>query len=167
MGCLIAAIVATLLVVPILTTDRVPPSTLLATDTIEFEYTQRTIDAASGIVERVQTLESQVLEIDDSGYATLHTASISETASLEGTVDADSLHRLRALVKETGFIEITPTTFLPQDQPGAYDLYTLSVTLNGMEKSVRWSVDGDGENFVPPIVTMIQNELDEIRSVLE
>lgn len=167
MLCLIAAIIATFLIVPLITTEHVPPFTLLPTDTIEFEYTQRSIVATPNTPRQEMTLESRVLEIDNSGHTTLYVGYSSDAVESRGNADDDSLHRLRALVKETGFIEIIPVTFLPDEQPATYELYTLRVTLNDEQKSVRWSSDETEENFIPPIIVMIQNELDGIRSTLE
>lgn len=166
MVCAVAAIVATLLVVPLITRDNVPPSALLPTDVLEFEYAQRTIVASGDIIEREHAVESRVLAIDDSGRATLYVGSDSGTTESGGLADDESLHRLRALIKETGFLKIAPSAFLPDERPDTYELYTLSVTLNGKQKSVRWSAGEDGENFVPPIIIMIQDELDAIRSRL-
>lgn len=165
--CIIASIVAVLLITPLLTTEKVPPSALLPTDVIEFEYAQQSISVVSGSAGGPMTLESRVLEIDGDGNVRLHVSNDSGTDSYESVVDGEMLRRLGALVKETGFFEITPLTFLPDERPEMYDLYTMSVSLNGLEKSVRWSTGGVLENFVPPILVMIQEELDSIGLELE
>ena len=162
----IPAIVAILIVIPLFTTDRVPPTTLLPTDTLEFKYTQHLVVAASGMPARGSALESSVLEIDDSGSATLIVVGGGEAYESDAQVDDESLHRLRALIKETGFMEITPMTFLPDVQPPEYELYALSVVLNGDQKNVRWSSNDTKTNFVPPIIVTIQEELDAIQSMM-
>ena len=150
----------------LVTSTAVPPTTLVPDDEIEFEYAERKVAAVAGAVERERVIESRVLEIDGGGLARLLVARGLEVSDSELQVDDGSLHRLRALVKETGFMEITPASFLAEERPPEYDLYTLGVRLNGVQKDVRWTSNST-ENFVPPLVVAIQHELDAVRAGLE
>ena len=163
----IPVIVAILLIIPLFTTQHVPPITLLPTDVIELEYIQRNIIVSFGVVEREQAIESHVLEIDNSGRAVLFVTSDQDTKEYGAQIDPDSLHRLRALIKETGFMKIIPVTFVPVDRPNSYVLYTLQVTLNGTQKNIRWFASDTVDYFIPPIIVMIQEDLDSIRSKLK
>lgn len=158
--------VAVLIAVPLLSMDRVPATTLLPGDMVEFEHVRSHMAPSQGIVERDRATASRVLKIDASGAARLLVTEGGETSERSATLGAPELQRLRALVKETGFMSMAPPPFVDEGLSGEYDLHALRVTLNGEERRVRWSEDASGEGPAPPIVLAILEELDAIADSL-
>ena len=163
--------VAILIAVPLLTLERVPATTLLPDDMIDIEHTMRRIATVPGVIERERALESHVLQIDASGSARLLVATVNGTSEHGAQLGDDTLQRARALIKETGFMSITPSSFVPDSLPAEYELHTLRVELNGDERTVRWSEHGppdeDSPNsLAPPLILALREELGKIAGML-
>ncbi len=159
--------VAILIAVPLLTLERVPATTLLPSDMIDIEHTMRRIATVPGVIERERALESHVLRIDASGSTRLLVATADGTSERGDQLDAGTLQRARALIKETGFMSITPSSFVPDSLPAEYELHTLRVELNGDERTVRWSEHDSQDHLVPPIILALREELGKIADMLE
>jgi len=158
--------VAALIAVSLLTVDRVPATTLLPGDMIGFEHVRSHMAPSQGIVERERATASRVLEIDASGSARLLVTEGGATAEHSALLGAAELQRLRALVKETGFMSIAPGSFVDDGLSGEHYLHALRVTLNGEERRLRWSEDAAGEGPAPPIVIAVREELDALAGSL-
>lgn len=158
--------VAILIAVPLLSMDRVPATTLLPGDMVAFEHTRRHMEPAPGIVERERAVASRVLEIDASGAARLVLTEGGATSEHSARLGDGELQRLRALVKETGFMSIAPRSFVDGGLSGEHYIHALRVTLNGEERRLRWSEDASGEGPAPPIVLAVREELDAIAGSL-
>ncbi len=158
--------VAILIAVPLLTVERVPATTLLPNDMIDIEHTMRHITTVPGVIERERALESRVLRIDASGDAKLLVATADGTSEHGAQLGADTLQRLRALIKETGFMSITPSSFVSEILPAEYELHTLRVGLNGDERTVRWSEHDSPDSLVPPLILAVREELGKIAGML-
>jgi len=74
----------------------------------------------------------------------------------------EEVTRLAALVKETGFMEIPQTSFPVKSDLDEYDKYGLQVTLNGKSVSVQWPDQNSTDEFIPPLISQVQNSLDTI-----
>jgi len=158
--------VAVLIAVPLLAADRVPATTLLPGDMVEFEHTLRQMGPAQGPAGLDRATAVRVLEIDASGSARLLATEGGVTSEHSARLGDAELQRLRALVKETGFMSIAAPSFVDGGLSGEHDLHALRVTLNGEERRVRWSEDASGEGPAPPIVIAVREELDAIAESL-
>ncbi len=72
------------------------------------------------------------------------------------------MKKLRALIKETGFISIPNESFPIIDDVDEYQKSSLKITLNGVVNQIHWPEQNATEKFVPPIITMVESELDHI-----
>ena len=74
------------------------------------------------------------------------------------------LNKIKALIKETGFIAIPSESFKIMDNATEYQKSNVKVTLNGQVNQIHWPQQNVTEDFIPPIITMVETELDLIIS---
>jgi hypothetical protein len=169
LGFAIPAIVATLIVIPMLTQPEIPFSAANPNDRIDIEYTKHNITTISnGIIERIVPQKTEILEITHDGdfkYYVIDTEAdeIKESKiDVQGRLDENTLKRIIAVIKETGFIAIPTETFKVKENVESYQKYALRVTLNGKTSEVRWLEQNATDGFIPPIITLVESELDQI-----
>ena len=66
------------------------------------------------------------------------------------------------MIKETGFIEIPSESFPIMENATEYQKSNVKINLNGRENQIHWPEQNVTSGFIPPIVTMVESELDEI-----
>ena len=79
----------------------------------------------------------------------------------------EKLRKLTAMIKETGFMEIPTDSFPVREGTDEYQKSTIKVTLNGQTRQIHWPEQNATDHFVPPIITRIETELDQIIRELE
>ena len=82
-------------------------------------------------------------------------------------VDEAKIRKLTAMIKETGFLAIPSESFPVSDDIDEYQKSTLKITLNRVVNQIHWPEQNATEKFVPPIITMVEAELDTIIKDLE
>jgi len=160
----IPAIIALLIAIPLLTQPEIPFTAIDPSDKIEFEYTKHDLKNVSfGVTERVAAQKTEVLVIknDRSVQYTLIEGGIPHPDKAY-EIDEEKLRKLTALIKETGFMTIQFESFPIRDDVDEYQKSTLKVTLNGIVNQIHWLEQNATEKFVPPIITMVEAELDQI-----
>ena len=160
----IPVVVALLISIPMLTKVEVPISAANPFDRIDIEYTKHQLKKISyGITERVGAQKTEILTIKNDGQAKY---SVSEGGYIQPDVrsklDEAKLNKIRALIKETGFMEIPPESFAIRENVTEYQKSNVKVTLNGRVNQIHWPEQDATDGFVPPIVTMVESELDQI-----
>ena len=160
----IPVIFAILIAIPLITTPEIPFSAVNPNDIIELEYTKHYLKKISfGVTERVEAQKSEILVIQNNG-------DIRYTVTEEGIItpdkfsnlDEEKMKKLTALIKETGFMSIPSESFPVQDGVEEYQKSSLKVTLNREVKQIHWPEQNTTEKFVPPIITIVASELDQI-----
>ena len=162
----IPVIVAILISVPLLTKNEIPMSAANPADKIEIEYTKHQLKKISyGITERVGAQKTEILFIKNDGSVKY---SVTEQGYLQPDIrsklDKDKLEKLKALVKETGFINIPSESFLILENATDFQKSNVKVTLNGHVNQIHWPEQNATSDFIPPIITMVESELDQIIS---
>jgi len=66
------------------------------------------------------------------------------------------------LIKETGFIEIPSESFPIKDNVIDYQKSNVKIILNGQVKQIHWPQQNVTEKFIPPIIAMVESQLDQI-----
>ena len=66
------------------------------------------------------------------------------------------------MIKETGFIAIPSESFPIKDDVDEYQKSTVKITLNGVVNQIHWPEQNATDKFVPPIITMVELELNQI-----
>ena len=162
----IPVIVALLISVPLLTKNEIPISAANSFDTIEIEYVKHQLKKISyGVTERVEAQKTEILYIKNNGDLKY---SVTELGILQHDIrsklDEKKLHKIKALIKETGFISIPSESFPILENVTEYQKSSMKVTLNGKTVQIHWPEQNATAQFVPPIITMVESELDYIIS---
>jgi hypothetical protein len=162
----IPIIAAILLVTPLLLKNEIPTSAANYTDNIEIEYTKHQLKKISyGVTERIGAQKTEILFIKNDGEIKY---SVTEQGYVKPDVrsklDESKLNKIKALIKETGFISIPSESFQILDDATEYQKSNVKVTLNGRVNQIHWPQQNATSDFIPPIITMVESELDMIMS---
>ena len=160
----IPVIVALLISMPLLTKNEIPVSAANSLDKIDIEYTKHQLKKISyGVTERVGAQKTEVLYIKNNGDLKY---SLTEQGYLQPDIrsklDESKLNKIKALIKETGFIEIPSESFPIMENATEYQKSNVKINLNGHENQIHWPEQNVTSGFIPPIVTMVESELDTI-----
>jgi hypothetical protein len=144
--------------------QEIPTTAVVPGDKISIEYTKHQLKLVSfGVAERAGSQFTEILTIKDDGkikYSVIEQGY--PKPDVKSTINKDKLTKLTALIKETGFMEIPTDSFPVRDGQTDYQKSTIKVTLNGQIRQIHWVEQNATEYFVPPIITMIELELDQI-----
>ena len=144
--------------------QEVPTTAVVPDDKITIEYTKHQLKLVSfGVAERTGSQFTEILTIKDNGEIKYSVVEEGYPKPDEkSTINDEKLTKLTALIKETGFMEIPTDSFPVREGETEYQKSTIKVTLNGQERQIHWVEQNATEHFVPPIITMIELELDQI-----
>jgi hypothetical protein len=162
----IPVIMALLISVPLLTKNEIPISAANSFDKIEIEYTKHQLKKISfGVTERTGAQKTEILLIKNDGDAKY---SVTDNGYLQPDIrsklDEKQLNKIKALIKETGFISIPSESFSILENVTDYQKSNVKITLNGRTNQVHWPEQSATTDFIPPIITMVESELDQIIS---
>ena len=159
----IPVIFAMLIVIPMFTTE-IPTSAINPNDTIEIEYTKHHLTVISfGVTEKTIAENTQILAIKNDGSVEYNEIKDGNNQShITSSIDTPKLQKLTALIKETGFMTIQKEQFPILDDVTDYTKSAIKVTLNGNKSQIFWPEQSVTDKLIPPIITMIESELDEI-----
>ncbi|MGH1568634.1 MAG: hypothetical protein ACRBBZ_05560 [Nitrosopumilus sp.] len=162
----VPVIAALLLVTPLLLKNEIPTSASNYTDNVEIEYTKHQLKKISyGVTERTGAQKTEILYIKNDGELKY---SVTENGYLKPDIrsqlDEAKLNKIKALIKETGFIAIPSESFPVMENVTEYQKSNVKVTLNGKVNQIHWPQQNATEGFIPPIITMVESELDQIMS---
>lgn len=164
----IPVIFAILIGISLISQPEIPFSAANPNDKIKIEYTKHQLKEISfGVTERLESQKSEILSIQNNGD-TRYTVTENGVTKPDkfSTLDKEKMKKLTALIKETGFISIPSESFPVDDDVKEYQKSSLKVTLNGQVKQIHWPEQNATEKFVPPIITMVEAELDQVISQL-
>ena len=160
----IPVVVALLIAVPLITKNEIPMSAANSNDKIEIEYTKHQLKKISnGITERIGAQKTEILLIKNDGDIKY---TITEKGYLQpdikSKIDQKKLAKIKALIKETGFIAIDSNSFSVFENITDYQKSSVKITLNGRVNQIHWPESSATSDFIPPIITMVESELDKI-----
>ena len=160
----IPVILAILIMVPLLTETEIPSSAINPNDTIHIEYTKHELKVVSfGVTDKTAAESTEILVIKNDGTAQYN--KITEDggqSQIMSSVSDEKLQKLTALIKETGFMSIPKESFPIQEDVTDYTKSTIKITLNGDQSQIFWPNQDATDRLIPPIITMIESELEEI-----
>jgi len=162
----IPVIVALLISVPMITKNEIPMSAANSFDYLEIEYTKHQLKKISNsVTERVGAQKTEILYIKNDGSIKY---SVTELGYLQPDIssklDEKKLNKIKAMIKETGFISIPSESFSILESVTEYQKSNVKVTLNGQVNQIYWPEQNATAQFIPPIITMVEYELDQIIS---
>jgi hypothetical protein len=162
--CAIPVIFALLIVIPMLTSTDIPTSAINPSDKIQVEFTKHDLRIVSfGVTEKTVADTTQILTIENDG--TVQYTEIKKDGNqsqITSSISNEQLQKLTALIKETGFMLIPKESFPIKDGVESYTKFTIKITLNDERIQIFWPEQDATEKFIPPIVTMLESELEEI-----
>ena len=164
--CSIPVIFALLIVIPMLTSTDIPISAINSNDKLEIEFTKHDLRIVSfGVTDKAVADSTRVLIIENDG--TIQYTEIKDgvnKSQITSSISDEQLQKLTALVKETGFMSIPKESFPIKDDVEIYTKFTIKITLNDARTQIFWPEQDATEKFIPPIITMLESELDGIIS---
>ena len=160
----IPVILAILIMVPLLTETEIPSSAINPNDTIHIEYTKHDLRVVSfGVTDKTAAESTEILVIKNDGTAQYNKITEDGGQSpIMSSVSDEKLQKLTALIKETGFMSIPKESFPIQEDVTDYTKSTIKITLNGDQSQIFWPNQDATDRLIPPIITMIESELEEI-----
>ena len=160
----IPVILALLIMVPMLTETEIPISAVNPNDTIHIEYTKHDLRIISfGVTEKTAAESTQILTIKNDGIVQYN--KITEDggqSQIMSSISDEKLRKLTAIIKETGFMSIPKESFPVLEDVTDYTKSTIRITLNGDRSQIFWPDQDATDKLIPPIITMLESELDEI-----
>ena len=162
--CAIPVIFALLIVIPMLTMEKIPTSAINPSDKIQIEFTKHDLRIVSfGVTEKTVADTTQLLTIENDG--TIQYTEIKDgvnQSQVKSSISDEQLQKLTAMIKETGFMSIPKESFSIKDGVESYTKFTMKITLNDAKTQIFWPEQDATEKFIPPIVTMLESELEGI-----
>jgi len=162
----IPVILAILIVIPMVTMEEIPISAINPNDKIQIEFTKHDLRIVSfGVTDKTIADNTQVLTIENDG--TVQYTEIKDgvnKSQFTSSISNEQLQKLSAMIKETGFMSIPKESFPIKDDVESYTKFTVKITLNDAKTQIFWPEQDATEKFIPPIVTMLESELDDIIS---
>jgi hypothetical protein len=160
----IPAILAILIAIPLITQSEIPYSASNSSDVIEIEYAKYQLKKISfGVTERVGAQKTEILLIKNNGEIKY---SVTENSypkpDVKSFLDEQKLRKLKALIKETGFISIPSESFPIRENVTDFQKSNIKVTLNGRINQINWPEQNATDKFIPPIISMVESQLDNI-----
>ncbi len=157
-------VLAALIAIPMIINPQIPFSATNSDDRITIELTRYDLKKISfGLTDRLTPVKSEILIISNEGNVR-YLVTENEQPLPEKTmiIQKDEVKKLTAMIKETGFMNI-PIDSIPADETvSEYTKFSLKVTLNGNTKQIQWSEGNATSTFVPPIITMVESELERV-----
>ena len=153
----IPAVLALLIMIPLLTQTEIPSAAVNPNDTIHIEYTKHDLRVISfGVTEKTAAESTEILIIKNDGTAQYN--KITEDggqSQIMSSINDEKLQKLTALIKETGFMSIPKESFPIQEDVTDYTKSTIKITLNGQKSQIFWPNQDATDKFIPPIITML------------
>ncbi len=160
----IPVIFAILIAVLLITQQEVPPTAVLPGDKITIEYTKHRLKIFSfGVTERTGSQFTETLTINNDGeikYSVIEEGY--PKPDKKSTLDPAKLIKLTALIKETGFMEIPTESYPVRENVTDYQKSIIKVTLNDQTHQINWVEQNATDKFIPPIIIMLELELNQI-----
>ncbi len=160
----IPAIIAILIAIPLITKSDIPYSAANPNDIVEIEYTKHQLKKISfGVTERIGAQKTEILLIQNNGEIKY---TVTENGypkpDIKSNLDDQTLRKLKALIKETGFISIPSESFPIRDNVTDFQKSNIKITLNGRVNQINWPEQNATDKFIPPIISMVESQLDKI-----
>ena len=161
----IPVILAILIAIPLITKPEIPFSAANPSDRIIIEYTKHQLAKISNSVTRKSQVpqKTEILVIENNGEVRY---SLTEEGypnpEIRSNIDEAKHKKLKALIKETGFITIPSESFPILENVTNYQKSSVKVTVNAQVNQIHWPEQNATAKFIPPIITMVESQLDQI-----
>jgi hypothetical protein len=160
----IPVLAAIFIVVPQLLRPEIPNVAVNSEDVMTLEYSKEHLKKISfGLTQSIGADTAEVLSIKNDGSAVYSlTKNGYSEPDRKYQLTSDELKILKALIKETGFMDVPDTIYQTKPDLNEYEKYGLQVTLNGKTANFQNADQNSTQQFVPPIITQVETNLDGI-----
>jgi hypothetical protein len=160
----IPILAALFIIVPTLLRPEITNAAVNSDDVISIEYDKQHLKKISfGLTQNIGAETTEVLTIENDGQASYSlTKDGYSEPDKKYQLSKDEVKRLTALIKETGFMDIPQTSYQVKSDLNEYDKFGLQVTLNGQSVNIQWPDQNSTQEFIPPLISQVQNSLDAI-----
>lgn len=168
-GGAIPVIIALLIVVPLVTSPEIPIIAVDPDDDVQVEFTKHNLSKSSfGVAERFGATQTEIISLENNGEIT-YTVTRNGVPEPEkkSAIDQDTKMRLIAMIKETGFLSIPSDSFPIRDEITEFVKFGVKITYNGEVNQLYWPEQDATEQFIPPMITMIEEELESIMTTIK
>ena len=157
----IPVILAILIIIPMVTMEKIPTSAINPNDNVHIEFTKHDLRLVSfGVTEKSVADMTQVLIIENDGSVQYTEVKDGVNQSLvKSSISDAQLQKLTAMIKETGFMSIPKESFPIKDDVESYTKFMVKITLNDARTQIFWPDQDATEKFIPPIMTAVEDEL--------
>jgi hypothetical protein len=162
----IPVVMALLIAIPQLTKPEIPITAADSNDVISIEYSiQHLKKIPFGITDTIGATKTELLSIQNDGNV-MYSVTIDGTPKpdIKDVLEKDVVKKLKALIKETGFMQIPKNPFPIKNDVSEYDKFGIKITLNDITSNVQWPEQNATSEFIPPLIVHVKDELDVIIS---
>ncbi|MEC7711273.1 MAG: hypothetical protein VX587_03055 [Thermoproteota archaeon] len=167
-GGAIPIILAIIIVIPLVTAPEIARIAIDPLDESEIEFTTHQLrNISPGITDRITADQTEIIVIKNDGTVT-YSITKDGKVSQPKTIKIDNSQRMKlvAMIKETGFLSIPFESFSIKDGIESYQKFGLKITLNENTNQLYWPEPDATEQMIPPIITMVQEELEVIMEII-
>jgi len=167
-GGAIPIIFAIIIVIPLVTAPEIAKTAIDPLDQSEIEFTTHQLrNISPGITDRITADQTEIIVIKNDGTVSYSITKDGKVSSAK-TIQIDNSQRMKlvAMIKETGFLSIPFESFSIKDGIESYQKFGLKITLNENTNQLYWPESDATEQMIPPIITMVQEELELIMEII-
>ena len=167
-GGAIPVIFAIIIVIPLVTAPEIANTAIDPSDKSEIEFiTHHLRNTSLGITDRMTAEQTEIIVIKNDGTVT-YSITKDGKVSTPKIIKIDNSQRIKlvAMIKETGFLSIPFESFSIKDGIETYQKFGLKITLNQDTNQLYWPEPDATEQMIPPIITMVQEELEVIMEII-
>jgi len=167
-GGAIPIIFAIIIVIPLVIAPEIPNTAIDPLDQSEIEFTIHHLrNISPGITDRITAEQTEIIVIKNDGTVT-YSITKDGKVSPQKTIKIDDSQRMKlvAMIKETGFLSIPFESFSIKEGIESYQKFGIKITLNENTNQLYWPEPDATEQMIPPIITMVQEELELIMEII-
>ena len=168
LGGAIPVIIAILIAGLLVTSPEIPIIAIDPDDIVQIEFTKHELIKVSyGMTERFGAKQTEIISIENDGAVkySLIKDGIPKPEK-NSSIDTATKMKLSAMIKETGFLSIPTDSFTIRDDINEFMKFGVKITYNGEVSQLYWPEQNATEKFIPPMMTMIEEELESIMDEL-
>ena len=164
----IPIILAILIAVPLITSPEIPITAIDPDDDVQIEFTKHELMKVSfGVTERFGAEQTEIISIENDNsmiYSLIQNGIV--MPEKKSSIDNASKMKLIAMIKETGFMSIPSNSFIVRDDINKFVKFGVKITYNGEISQLYWPEQDATDQFIPPMMIKVQEELEIIMNDL-
>tara|TARA_B100000929_G_scaffold289190_1_gene279228 strand:- start:1050 stop:1583 length:534 start_codon:yes stop_codon:yes gene_type:complete len=161
-------ILAILIAVPLITSPEIPITAIDPDDHVQIEFTKHKLMKVSfGVTERFGAEQTEIISIENDNSMTYSLIQNGiPMPEKKSSIDNALKMKLFAMIKETGFMSIPSDSFTIRDDINKFVKFGVKITYNGEVSQLYWPEQDATDQFIPPMMIKIQQELEIIMNDL-